>query len=61
MIIGNSFNNFSYNIQQSVKTTQPPANPAQTSSPVDSNHQGQHTHTKRKDSNLDGLGQGYLD
>lgn len=58
MIIGNSFNNFSYNIQQSGKTTQPPANPAQTSSPVDSNEPGQHTRKKRNDSNLDSLGQG---
>ncbi|NCE90033.1 hypothetical protein DK871_07960 [Pseudomonas sp. L13] len=60
MIVGNSFNSFSYNIQQGLKDNQPPANPAPASSPVDSNQQGQHTQPKRGNSNLDPLGQGYL-
>lgn len=60
MIVGNSFNSFSYNIQQGLKENQPPANPAPTSSPVDSNEQGQPTQSKPQSSGLDSVGQGYL-
>ena len=60
MIVGNSFSSFSYNIEQGMKDNQPPANPAPTSSPVDSNQQGQHTQPKPKNSGLDSIGGGKL-
>ena len=41
MIIGNSFDSLSYNIQQGMKANQPSANPAPTSSPIGSPPQGQ--------------------
>ena len=58
MIIGNSFDSFSYNIQQGLKDNQPRANPAPTSSPIDSTPQGQGTQPKPKNSGITSLGGG---
>lgn len=60
MIIGNSFSNLTYNIEQSVKDTQPPANPESTSSQTDTLSQGQDTRPKPKYSGTTSLGGGKL-
>ena len=60
MIIGNSFDSLSYNIQQGMKDNQPSANPAPTTSPIGSPPQGQDTRPKPKDSGMTSLGGGKL-
>ncbi|SFY12809.1 hypothetical protein SAMN03159316_3757 [Pseudomonas sp. NFR02] len=60
MIISNSFDSLSYNIQQGMKDNQPSANPAPISSPIDSPPQGQDTRPKPKDSGMTSLGGGKL-
>lgn len=60
MIIGNSFDSFSYNIEQGMKDNQPPADPAPTSAPIESAPQGQNTQPKPKNSGMTSLGGGHL-